>query len=64
MSEVNQGFALDFTLQVLIGATESTTDKNVVTKSWKHHSHRCDLSTQEILLFLMLSQKFCLSHFL
>ena len=29
----NQGLVLDFTLKVLIGETESTADKNLVTKS-------------------------------
>ena len=57
---------LDFTVKVLIDATKSITDKNknVVTKSLKvSRSHRYNLSSQEILLILIVPQKFHLSTF-
>ena len=58
----NQGLVLDFTLKVLIGETESTADKNLVTKVLLRMVHT-GMSSQEILLILIYPQKIHLSNF-
>ena len=64
-SRSNQGLVLDFTLdfKVLISPTNSTTDENFLKSSGRYHSHISDLSSQEILLTLIVPQKFHMSHF-
>ena len=52
-----------FTFKVPIGATKSATGKTSLQSSDKHRSHRYNLSSQEILLILIVPQKLHQSNF-